>query len=188
MSVEIKSYTDVKAVRMTLLEVFADVYAAEADAFHSVDRFAERLDAHASRPGWEAVVAYQEEPNGEPPRAVGFAYGVPLAPGGRWWSHMITPLPDGYDREDGKRTLAFNELMIRRPWRGTGLSTRLHDALLSGRTEERVTLLVDPKHPGVVKLYRSWGYEEVGSQRPFPDSPVFLCMTRPLRLDGAAGA
>ncbi|MGI5341869.1 N-acetyltransferase family protein [Streptomyces sp. CA-181903] len=182
MSVEIKSYTDVKAVRETLLEVFADVYAAEADAFHSVDRFAERLDMHASRPGWEAVVAY----DGREP--AGFAYGVPLAAGGRWWSHMITPLPDGYDREDGRRTLAFNELMIRQPWRGTGLSTRLHDALLSGRTEERVTLLVDPKHPGVVKLYRSWGYEEVGSQRPFPDSPVFLCMTRPLRLDSEAGA
>ncbi|GAA0443747.1 hypothetical protein GCM10009544_03230 [Streptomyces stramineus] len=93
-----------------------------------------------------------------------------------------TPLPDGYAVGTGRRTLAFNELKTRSRWRGKGLGRRLHDELLSGRSEERVTLLVNPQRPRVVTLYQAWGYQEVGRQQPFPDSLVFACMTRPMRL------
>ncbi|MEU7222306.1 GNAT family N-acetyltransferase [Streptomyces chrestomyceticus] len=174
-TVELRHHRNVDAVRQALLDVYADVYA-DQDPFHSTARFDERLGSHAARPGWEAVVAY----DGDEP--AGFAYAVPLGPGTAWWDHMITPLPEGYAIEDGRRTLAFNELMIRTAWRGQGLSQRLHDELLAQRDEQRVTLLVDPGHPKVMDLYRTWGYEEIGRQQPFPDSPVFAAMTRPLRI------
>ncbi|MGP3947662.1 hypothetical protein [Streptomyces sp. 7N604] len=29
--------------------------------------------------------------------------------------------------------------------------------------------------------YEAWGYEQIGTQQPFPDSPVFASMMRTLR-------
>ncbi|MER6916412.1 hypothetical protein ABT354_32530 [Streptomyces sp. NPDC000594] len=56
--------------------------------------------------------------------------------------------------------------MVRTPWRKTGISKALHDALLSGRPESRATLLVDQSHPKVHALYETWGWETVGDHRP----------------------
>lgn len=95
---------------------------------------------------------------------------------------MTTPLPDGYTEENGTRTLALNEIVIRRTWRGTGLAHRIHEDLLTGRTEERATLLVNPKAGDgkVQAVYERWGYGRIGDQQPFPDSPVFAAMMRSL--------
>lgn len=54
-------------------------------------------------------------------------------------------------------------------------------ALFAERREERVTLLVDPTHVGVKRLYESWGYEHIGDQKPFPDLPLYATMVRELR-------
>ncbi|WP_234335430.1 GNAT family N-acetyltransferase [Streptomyces alboflavus] len=127
--------------------------------------------------GREAVVAYDGD------RPAGFAYCSPLGPATRWWSTMTTPLPEGYTDEDGTRTLALNEIAVRRDWRGTGLARRIHEELLSDRQEKRVMLLVNPAPSDgkVQKLSEQWGYEPVGTQQPFPDSPVMTAMTRSLR-------
>ncbi|MFE1957300.1 GNAT family N-acetyltransferase [Streptomyces sp. NPDC059479] len=168
---------EVDAVRPTLSELYAEVYADRlSDPFFSVERFEERLDGHVSRPGWEAVVGYD---NGRP---IGYAYGSPLPERSRWWAGMLTPLPEqDTDETGGRRTLALFELMVRTPWRKTGSAHRIHEELLSGRPEERVTLLVEPTHPKVQKLYEQWGYENVGDQRPFPDAPLYATMVRRLR-------
>jgi len=168
---------DLDRIRTTLVEVYAQVHADHLDEpFHSVPRFTERLNGHSAAPGWETVVGYD---SGEP---VGYAYATPLGPNTRWWAHMLTPLPDGYATETGTRTLALNEIMVRKAWRGQGVARRIHEELLAGRSEERVTLLVDPANQdGRVKaLYEAWGYEQIGTQQPFPDSPVFASMTRTL--------
>lgn len=98
---------------------------------------------------------------------------------------MRQPLPEGYVREDGRRTLALNEVVVRGPCEappgsGKGAAHGIHEELVSGRTEQRVTLLVNPAHSdGRLKaVYESWGYEEIGQQQPFPDSPVFSAMMR----------
>ena len=163
-------------IRPTLVALYAEVYADQlADPFFSVERFEQRLEGYASRPGWEAVVAYD---GGE---AAGYAFASTLPAGSAWWAGMLEPLPEGYAAEDGKRTLALFELMVRQPWRGTGLAHRIHEELLAGRPEERVTLLVEPTHPKVKALYECWGYSNVGDQQPFPDAPVYATMVRPLR-------
>ncbi|MEV5936375.1 GNAT family N-acetyltransferase [Streptomyces sp. NPDC052079] len=163
-------------IRPTLVSLYAEVYADQLpDPFFSVERFEQRLEGYASRPGWEAVVAYD---GGE---AAGYAFASTLPEGSAWWAGMLEPLPEEQTAEDGRRTLALFELMVRRPWRGTGIARRIHEELLAGRPEERVTLLVESSHPKVKGLYESWGYRNVGDQQPFPDAPVYATMMRPLR-------
>ncbi|MEU3616004.1 N-acetyltransferase [Streptomyces sp. NPDC006872] len=177
MSLELRRHTTVEPVRRKIVDIHVEVRQRDlglTGPFYSAERFDERLTGHSSLPGWETVVAYD---GAEP---AGFAYATPLGPGTRWWRAMTTPLPDGYTEETGKRTLALNEIVVRRPWRGTGLAFRIHEELLAGREEDRVTLLVNPKAGDgkVQTVYERWGYEKIGEQQPFEDSPVFASMMR----------
>lgn len=167
-------------VRQTILDIHAEVRHRDfglTGPFHTVDRFDERLTAYASRPGWSAVVGHE----GDVP--VGFAFGMPLGPDTRWWRSMTTPVPPGSTDETGSRTAALNEIVVRKQWRGRGVARQIHQAWLDRRTEERVTLLVDPAagEGAVQAVYEAWGYTKFGEQQPFPDSPVFASMIRPLR-------
>lgn len=168
---------DLAAVRPTLAEIYAEVYADRlSDPFFSVQGFEDRLDGQASLPGWEVVLGYAVD------QPIGYAYGSRLPQRTGWWSKMLTPLPDDFtDEYGGERTLALFELMVRAPWRKTGAARRIHEELLADRPEERVTLLVEPTHPKVQTLYEEWGYENVGPQQPFPDSPIYATMVRQLR-------
>jgi GNAT superfamily N-acetyltransferase len=94
--------------------------------------------------------------------------------------HQLDPLPEDYTEETGSRTLALFEIMVRAPWRGTGVAQRIHEELLAGRQEKRVTLLVDPRNASVKRLYESWHYQHIGDQQPFPDSPLYATMVRQL--------
>jgi GNAT superfamily N-acetyltransferase len=93
---------------------------------------------------------------------------------------MLDPLPAADIAETGQRTLALFEMMIRRPWRGTGLAERIHEALLEGQAEERVPLLVEKTRPRVQELYESCGYRNIGDQQPFCDAPIYATMLRDL--------
>ncbi|MFC9223152.1 N-acetyltransferase [Streptomyces hygroscopicus] len=177
-AVELRRYgvDQLDTIRPTLTEIYAEVYADRlSDPFFSVERFEERLERHVSRPGWEVVMGYDSD------TPVGYAYASPLPERTRWWATMLEPLPKQMtDETGGRRTLALFELMVRTPWRKTGTAHRIHEELLSGRTEERVTLMVEPTHPKVKTLYETWGYEHIGDQQPFPDAPVYATMLRTL--------
>lgn len=181
MSLVLRHYEGVESVRRIIVDIHVEVRQRDfglTGPFYSAERFSERLSGHSAATGWGAVVAF----DGTEP--AGFAYGTPLAPTTRWWAGMTTPLPDGCTTETGRRTLALNEIVVRGAWRGTGLARRIHEELLGSRREERVTLLVNPKAGGgkVQRVYERWGYEKIGEQQPFPDSPVFAAMMRePLR-------
>ncbi|MCC3768176.1 GNAT family N-acetyltransferase [Streptomyces sp. UNOC14_S4] len=163
--------SDLPTVRKTVLDVYGEVYEG-TDTFHATSRFAERLTMHSANPTWEAVIGYEE---GEP---IGFTYAGALSPRTRWWTVMTKPLPEDFTKETGTRTLALYELMVRMKWRKTGQAKKLHDELLAGRQEERVTLLVDPDHPKVKALYEEWDYQHIGHQQPFPDSPLYAVMLK----------
>lgn len=167
---------ELESVRQLLLDVYAEVYADDLhDPFFSVDRFNERLTGHAGRNNWEAVIGY----DGDEP--VGYAYAAALQPGARWWMYHLEPLDPDFTEETGRRTLALFEIMVRSPWRGTGTAHAIHEELLAHRPEERVTLLVEPEHTGVKRTYESWGYQHIGDQKPFPDSPLYATMVRQLQ-------
>ncbi|WP_432097478.1 N-acetyltransferase family protein [Streptomyces sp. bgisy100] len=162
------SHHDVPQIRQTLIDVHADVYAAEMDEFNQ--RFPWFVDRWGGHPDFACVIAYDGD------EVAGFAYGAPGAEGREWWREHVDPAP-----EMG-RTFHFSELMVRERWRKTGAAERLHRALIEARTEHLAALLVDVAHPKVQALYEAWGYRKVGEGQPFPDSPVFAVMLLDLPL------
>ncbi|MGW4648113.1 GNAT family N-acetyltransferase [Kitasatospora sp. NPDC004289] len=176
MTVELRHHLDLTPeVRRDLLEVYADVRAPLLHlANYRVETFAERLDRHATEPGFELVLGYDDQ---EP---VGYAYGNTVEAGDRYWKRMAEPLPDGYTDTP---VMVIKEIGVRTPWRGTGTARRIHDDLLAGRVEDRVTLMVNPlAGDGKVQaLYESWGYQPFNSQQPSPESPRLTAMIRARR-------
>ncbi|MFJ9695794.1 GNAT family N-acetyltransferase [Kitasatospora sp. NPDC101183] len=173
MTIQLRHHTRLPAeVRQDLLDVYADVRAPLLHlANYRVEAFAERLDRHAGEPGFELVLGY----DGDVP--VGYAYGNTVEAGDRYWKRMTEPLPDGYTDTP---VLVIKEIGVRTPWRGTGTALRIHDELLAGRSEDRVTLLVNPlAGDGKVQaVYRSWGYQAINTQQPSPESPHLIAMVR----------
>lgn len=181
MTVEVRHYTadHLPEIRQTINDIHAEVRHRDfglTGPFYTVERFNERLTSYASRPGWTAALGWEEN---EP---VGFCFGTPLGADTLWWKAMTAPLPEGFAREDGKRTVALNEIVVRKRWRGRAVAWQLHEAWLARRAEARVTLLVNPSagNGAVQAVYEAWGYRKIGDQQPFPDSPVFASMTRPV--------
>jgi GNAT superfamily N-acetyltransferase len=165
------------------LDTVADLYAVAffppphnqgpTELARMVEAWPRRLTA----PGFRLVVA---EHGGQ---AIGCIYGHQLLPGTKWWEGALEPLPENLTSERDGRTLAIIDMMVRDPWRRRGLAQALHGHLLVGRTEERVTLLVDPINEPARRAYRKWGYELVGRLQPFPDSPKFEAMIKVLDPD-----
>ncbi|MCX4584704.1 GNAT family N-acetyltransferase [Streptomyces sp. NBC_01481] len=163
-------------VRELLVDLYLEIYGDERDnPFYARERIEERLDIHASCDEWKAVIGYND---GE---IVGYAYAARLPSGSGWWNGTTPALPPEFCEESGNRTVALFELMVRKPWRKTGAAQCIHDDLLAARDEERATLLVDTAHPKAVALYECWGYEAIGTKRPFTDSPTYAVMLKPLR-------
>jgi GNAT superfamily N-acetyltransferase len=159
------------AMQDSLVCVFAEIYAHKADnPFFTVERFTERLFGHAAREGYELITATVDG------TLIGYAYGVPLTPDTRWWRGLREQVPEDFTRETGDRTFALNELMVRANWRRRGISRQLHDELMHGRPEERATLLVEPRNVPARSAYERWGWRQVGTLQPFPDSPVYDAM------------
>ncbi|WP_405673798.1 GNAT family N-acetyltransferase [Streptomyces uncialis] len=168
-AITLRHYThaDRAAIRQTLIDIHAALPESDpGDPFTA--RFPWFVDHWTGSPGFTCVIAY----DGEAP--AGFVYGAPLADGREWWRGHTEP-PTGQTA-----TYGVSELAVGARWRGTGLSARLHDALLVGRTESLAVLSVDSEHPKVQALYERWGYRKVGERRPFADSPLFAVMLRTL--------
>jgi hypothetical protein len=99
---------------------------------------------------------------------------------GSWWAGLQIKVDSTVIAESGSRTFAVCELMVRVPWRKTGLSKCLHDELVNRRLEERATLLVEEAHIRVQSLYKTWGYRAIGPHRPAPNAPRYIAMIKNL--------
>lgn len=78
-------------------------------------------------------------------------------------------------------TFSVSELAVAPRWRRAGEGQRLLEQLLDARPEAIAVLLVDSTHAKVIAKYKEWGHFIVGDQRPFPDSPLYAVMVKPLR-------
>ncbi|GAA2558075.1 hypothetical protein GCM10010423_69820 [Streptomyces levis] len=154
--------------KQMLIEVHADAYADAMDNEFN-QRFPWFVDHWSRMHGFTCIVAY----DGDEP--TGFAYGAPLQQGREWWRSTAFEPNNGYTA-----TYAVSEVMVRPKWRKQGISERLHEALLEEREEDLAVLLVDVTHPKVQELYETWGYEKVGEQQPFADSPLYAVMVKRL--------
>lgn len=158
-----------------LVEIYvADVYAGDP-VFSNETQFRQQLDHHMAAPRWELVTATIG--NG----IVGYIYGLTLSKDTDWWEGLLTEMPDDFTQENGERTLAISELLVRAPWRRQGIATALHNELLTGRQEERATLLVQPTYDAAQAAYASWGWQKVAQLHPtWPQAPIYDVMTLPL--------
>ncbi len=138
--------------------------------FYTPEAFMRRFDAHTAHPFLDLVIAYV----GDEP--VGQVWGWPLAKdaGARVWKGL-SPEPDpGFTDEDGERTFALAEIMVRQAWGGQGIAHALHDELLGTRPEQRAELFVNPDNTRARRAYLNWGWRKVGQIRPeLPDAPLF---------------
>ncbi|KAB2350205.1 GNAT family N-acetyltransferase [Actinomadura rudentiformis] len=172
--------TGARQLRDTVELIYRDAYAdaiASGDPFDSVEQFMHRFDAYtAPERGFELVVAYTTD--GEP---VGQSWGWPLGERSAWWNGLDEEPEPGFTQEDGHRTFALSEIMVRRSWTGQGVAHALHDELLAGRTEQRATLLVEQDNHNAYRAYRSWGWKKVGRLHPgWADAPWFDVLMLPL--------
>ncbi|MFD0900068.1 GNAT family N-acetyltransferase [Actinomadura sediminis] len=171
-----------RAVRTTVEDVYRDAYAdaiASGDPFDSPEQFMTRFDAYtASGRGFDMVVAYLD---GEP---VGQTWGWPLGADTAWWRGLLEEPEPGFTEENGTRTFALSEIMVRRRWTGQGAAHALHDELLARRNEKRATLLVEADNRTAYRAYKAWGWHRAGRLRPsWPDAPLFDVLILPLPLD-----
>ncbi|MFI7075771.1 GNAT family N-acetyltransferase [Micromonospora sp. NPDC049903] len=165
---------EAQALTDELVEVYLDAHADDG-AFYNEERYRQQLAGHIKVSGWTVVTA---QVGGS---LVGYIYGFPLSPRTRWWEGIRGDVPPGFTEEDGRRTFAISELLVRADSRRQGVARTLHDRLLSGRTEKRATLLVRPDNAIALRAYDSWGWTQQARLRPgWENAPEFIVLTKAL--------
>lgn len=93
----------------------------------------------------------------------------------------------GFTSEDGHRTFALSEIMVRQEMTGRGIAHALDDELLGARHEKRDFAGWTEEHGRLLCLH-SWGWRTVARLRPgWPDAPLFDGLILPLPLNDPRG-
>jgi len=154
------SHTAAEAAQLMdeLCEVYADAYGAVPgeDTREKSGAFRERATGALGARNYSLVTA---EVGGQ---LVGFAFGYSLRCERGWWDGLSPEPPEGFTEETSDRTVVLAEIEIRRAWQGQGIGRAVHDAFLSGRSEERATLASNPKATDTHALYERWGWQKMG--------------------------
>ena len=179
-SLDIERYDAAGALKMrdAVSMIHREAYAQRiksGDPFSADEAFMRRFDSYTAIAGFDMILAFLD---GHP---VGQAWGWPLGSDTQWWDGLSAEPEPGFTMEDGTRTFALSELMVRQAYTGRHIARALHDELLRGRTEGRATLLVNPANEAAYEIYRRWGWRKVASLRPgWPDAPLFDVLILPL--------
>jgi hypothetical protein len=112
-------------------------------------------------------------------------YGITLPATTRWWATIQPPLTDpAFTREDGHRTFALFEVIVKPEHQGHGIGRQIHDHLLATRSEQRVTTATHHGNTHARNTYTTWGYHHIGTRQPTPPAPlidVYLYTRTPIR-------
>ncbi len=130
-------------------------YAGDLDP----GRLAGRFGVQCRQPGFVLAVARSGG------YLIGCATGLPLRPSTSWWRGLTAPLADEVTAESPGRTFALVELMVLASWRRQGIGRSLHDLILSGRPEERATLVVPQGATAAQAAFQRWGWRKVARTR-----------------------
>jgi ribosomal protein S18 acetylase RimI-like enzyme len=138
----------------------AAAHAAELQSLHDEvytdgDGFPSRFRVHIRQPGFVLVAARSGG------YLIGYAAGMPLRTSTSWWRQLTTPLPEQVTAEYPGRTFALVELLVRGSWRRRGIGRSLHDLILTGRPEERATVVVSPTAAAAQAAFQNWGWHKV---------------------------
>jgi ribosomal protein S18 acetylase RimI-like enzyme len=168
--VKLRHYAGPKfsTIRNIAVDLYHEVFWREIDTpFWSVERFSRRIERHAAMSGFGAVVAYVNE------KPIGFAYGITLPATTRWWATIEPPLTDPtLTREEGHRTFALFEVIVKPEHQNQGIGRRIHDELLAERGEQHVTTATNHGNTHARNTYTRWGYRHIGTRQPTPPAPL----------------
>ncbi len=149
-------------------------------------RFRQRLAEEArSFPGFQFHAALDGE------ELVGFIYGYHLQRT-NWWPQMILPAL----REAGQDhwlddCFELVEFAVDPARQGTGIGSRLYDALLAGVTEPRALLGTDPPPTAAHSLYRKRGWITILDDWHItpddPDTHIIMALDRTRRGESGSG-
>jgi ribosomal protein S18 acetylase RimI-like enzyme len=176
-SVELEIGAKVETVRDRddLIAVYLDAYADRlGDPFLAPERHWDRVQGYASAGGYGIVEARVDG------QMIGYALGYTLPENARWWQGLTIPVEPPLLVEDGSRTFALTYMMVRVEFRRRGYAKKMHDALLSSRSEKRATLLVHPANVAARSAYYSWGWYKIGDLQPFSDAPIYEALLKDL--------
>jgi ribosomal protein S18 acetylase RimI-like enzyme len=155
-----------------------ELLAVRGDVWGNTPQAADRFRVQCRQPGFVLALASHGS------YLIGYAAGMPLRPSTSWWRQLTTPLPDAVTAEHPGRTFALTDLLVRAAWRRQGVGQTLHDLVLSGRTEERATLVVAPAATAAQAALPSWGWRKIArALDPDDGTAVLDLMLRP--LDGS---
>ena len=120
---------------------------------------------------------------------VGFAYGFTVPATTTRWAGLREPVAPAVATEWPGRTFLLFDFAVHPSWRGRGVGRHLHDLLLGSRAEERATLTVQPTAEDTKRLYRRWGWRQVGQidGDATAAAPVFDVFLRDSLVDLRAG-
>ena len=141
---------------------------------------------HTDRPGFRAVGAFAESPDGE--QLVGFGYGYLVAPG-QWWHDQVRA---ALDRRTAKKWLpgAFEvcELHVHPDHQSQGLGRRLLHALVADLPHEAALLSTPDSDTKAFRLYHADGFVDLARGYHFPgDSRPFAILGARLPLQPHRG-
>ena len=142
---------------------------------------------HTERPGFRAVGAFVETPDGE--QLVGFGYGYLTAPG-QWWHDQVRA---ALDRRTAKRWLAGSfeicELHVHPDHQSRGLGRQLLHALLEGVSTPTALLSTPDTDTKAFRLYHADGFVDLARDYHFPgDARPFAILGATLPLHPRDGS
>lgn len=163
------------ALRDQVLPVYA---ASHHDMMHDPwfhpDRFWERLeDLYAPTRDFELITGWLND------RVVGYAFGSPRDNAETLWDEVVRAIPSlEIGADETQPVYIFREFAVDPTYQGRGFGHVIHDALLLHRPEQIASLLVRPDNIPAKSAYLAWGWQKIGTRRPFADSPVFDSMVK----------
>ncbi len=171
-------HTSTEALK--LYDAVVPVYAAANhgqlhDPWYHPDRFWERfVELYAPGRDFSLVVGWLGE------TAISYTFGSPRDNAVPFWTEVRTALPELAAPGTDESVYVFRELAVHPDHHRQGHGRTMHDALLADRPERLATLVVRKNNVPAQAAYRSWGWRKLGDRQPFPDSPVFDELVRPL--------
>jgi GNAT superfamily N-acetyltransferase len=161
--------------REELADLFVQCYPqVPGEEFQRRQDFLERLGYDVQREGFVMLIAETAHP-------VGCAYGYPVDREGRWWPRFEEGLPPRIEQLTAAgQVFALAYVMVHPRHRHHAVGRDLYRQLLGEQDASLGALLLDRADTENAELFRSWGWQEIGSAPATGTEPAFLGMARPL--------
>jgi ribosomal protein S18 acetylase RimI-like enzyme len=161
-----------------VVEVWANAHGLGRASATRREFGGDRIPRHAGRDGFRFLGAF-----GPGDRLVGFVYGYTGAPG-QWWYDRVAAALGPAARAEWLEPPHFEltELAVDPAHQGSGIGSRLHDAVLDGLPHDRALLSALADNGRVIRFYEHRGWHVLLPELRFEQGrPLFAILGKELR-------